>query len=258
MTELIVSRMVSKASGMPTAETGEQTVHDRQSQIQGWDQNKLNQAKIFCIGSGGLGGKELQNLARLGVGHLVFCDHDIVELPNLHTQSFYLYQKFQKKAFALFENLKAECTHTTILEAYALSFQEVIQDYPNALNDVNLILCLVDNDETRHDACRYGLEHNIPVIYSAVSKTTRNGYVFVQDGNACFNCINPRKGEQKQACREPSVIYIHTAIIGIVTFAVVSMILGWELPWNYYELFMDDESRVITRQKKDDCEVCQG
>ncbi|MBA3045315.1 MAG: hypothetical protein FP824_03795 [Euryarchaeota archaeon] len=258
MTEPTVSKMLIRAPGMAPTEMGEQDAHDRHTLINGWNQDALKGAKLVFVGVGGLGGETLEKVARLGANHLVFCDFDTINLHNMHTQPFYLSQRFQNKAFGMLENLKKVCTAPSLLEAYPMDLGSMIRDYPDAIKDANLIVCLVDNDETRRQASEYGLEHNIPVIFAAVSRTTLNGYVFIQNGRACFNCINSLKKNTKEECREPSVIYIHTAIIGIVTYAVVSLLMNWNMSWNFYELFLDSESRVLLREKRVDCEICKG
>ncbi len=254
MTDMVtISRRMIKTSGIHPEVMGEHPVHDRQSIIDNWDQNTLQNSKILCIGAGGLGGKYLQNLARMGIGHLIFCDSDFVELSNLNRQFFYEQQKTQNKAFALLDNLEKECTSQTLIEAYPEDFQELIEHHN--IPEVDLIACLVDNNQTRHDVCRYAHERGIPAIFAGVSRTSLNGYVFIQK-DACFNCIHPSKDDAKQACREPSVVYIHTAVIGICVYATAGLLMNWNIPWNHYQLFLDGESIVTKDTKRKDCEVC--
>lgn len=50
------------------------------------EQCKLFQSKVAVIGCGGLGGYVIEELARLGVGHIVAIDPDIFEEHNLNRQ----------------------------------------------------------------------------------------------------------------------------------------------------------------------------
>ena len=54
-------------------------------------QNKLLSAKVFIIGSGGLGTIVSEILIRSGVGSIFLCDDDKIEISNLHRQ--FLYQE---------------------------------------------------------------------------------------------------------------------------------------------------------------------
>ncbi len=236
----------------------------RQSQILDWNQDALSELMVFCIGCGGLGSRYLGQLARMGVGHLIFCDGDVVELSNLNRQQFYHHQLYQNKAVALYENLQQEATASTILEAYPLDFQDVMKENPDAFSGVDVLVCLVDNDETREEAARYGLAYGIPVIFSAVSRTALNGYTFVQqtsDGRSgCFRCIstnNPDRQAPAQ-CTEPSVVYIHGAVVSIAAYATTALAMKWQLKWNYYEIFLDSSSRTLVREKREDCRLCGG
>ncbi|MFO7908317.1 MAG: ThiF family adenylyltransferase [Pirellulaceae bacterium] len=49
-------------------------------------QQKLLQSRAVVIGLGGLGGFVLEQLARIGVGHIVGADHDSFEAGNLNRQ----------------------------------------------------------------------------------------------------------------------------------------------------------------------------
>lgn len=47
---------------------------------------KLKNAKVAVVGLGGVGGIAAVALARSGVGHLVICDYDVVDITNINRQ----------------------------------------------------------------------------------------------------------------------------------------------------------------------------
>ena len=60
--------------------------YQRQLLVEGWDQERLKLAKVLIVGAGGLGGIIATYLAAAGVGHILICDSDKVELSNLNRQ----------------------------------------------------------------------------------------------------------------------------------------------------------------------------
>ena len=66
---------------------------------------KLSKKSVGIAGCGGLGSNCAVALARVGVGHLVIADFDIIDRSNLNRQYFFLDQVGEKKAFALRDNL---------------------------------------------------------------------------------------------------------------------------------------------------------
>jgi thiamine biosynthesis protein ThiF, family 2 len=62
---------------------------------------KLKEGKVAIAGLGGLGSNIAVMLARIGVGHLLLVDFDIVEPSNLNRQSYYISHLGMEKTTAL-------------------------------------------------------------------------------------------------------------------------------------------------------------
>lgn len=58
-------------------------------QIQLEGQERLKQAKVLCIGAGGLGSPAIMYLAASGIGTIGIVDDDIIDLSNLQRQILY-------------------------------------------------------------------------------------------------------------------------------------------------------------------------
>ena len=197
----------------------------------------------------------------MGIGHIAVCDGDYIELSNLHTHFFYHDQVGGNKATNLAGNLTKECTHEAQIEGYAEDFPDIFSKYPHAFENSSLLLCMVDNEETRYGASKYAFEENIPAVFAAVSNTTLNGYVFVQNNqNGCFRCLwhsVTSKEKGRVVCKFPSVIYIHATMAGMVTYATTAILLDWVLQWSYFELFLNEGARTIDRvEKYENCHIC--
>jgi molybdopterin/thiamine biosynthesis adenylyltransferase len=204
----------------------------------------------------------------MGFGHIIIMDDDHVEFSNLNRQWFFWEQaeRMVNKAIGTAENLKTILINTTEVEAYPYAFQRTIVEYPGALKGCNLIFCFVDNEDTRHDVSKYCLDHEIPVIFGAVSREAINGQTFVQKpGGACLACLRDRETFKQKVetnteggtrCVDPSAIYAQTALLGICLYAGLAILMDWTLSWNVYELMLDRESYAYILPKKPNCKGC--
>jgi sulfur carrier protein ThiS adenylyltransferase len=68
--------------------------------------NRVKKGKVAVCGLGGLGSNIAIMLARIGVGHLLLVDFDIVEPSNLNRQSYYIRHLGLPKTNALKEQLQ--------------------------------------------------------------------------------------------------------------------------------------------------------
>lgn len=66
---------------------------------------KLKQGRVAIAGLGGLGSNIAVMLARIGVGHLLLVDFDLVEPSNLNRQSYYIRHLGMPKTLALEQQL---------------------------------------------------------------------------------------------------------------------------------------------------------
>ncbi len=67
---------------------------------------RLKRASVGIAGCGGLGSNAATALARVGIGHLVLVDFDVVEPSNLNRQAYFIDQIGLPKVQALKANLK--------------------------------------------------------------------------------------------------------------------------------------------------------
>ncbi len=66
---------------------------------------RVRQSTVGIAGLGGLGSSIAIALARIGVGHLILADFDVVEPSNLNRQQYFIDQLGLPKTEALFDNL---------------------------------------------------------------------------------------------------------------------------------------------------------
>ncbi len=87
---------------LPSAEEMEILLHARHTP---GVHEVVKKASVGIMGLGGLGSLVALALARLGVGHLLLVDYDVVEPSNLNRQNYFVDQIGLKKTEALRQNL---------------------------------------------------------------------------------------------------------------------------------------------------------
>jgi molybdopterin/thiamine biosynthesis adenylyltransferase/rhodanese-related sulfurtransferase len=150
-------------------------------------QEKLKNAKVLCVGLGGLGSPLLLYLAAAGVGTLGLIDDDKVELSNLQRQILYdSTQVGQEKTVAASAQLLALNPNlhvNTYTEKLSLS------NATQLIGEYDLIADGSDNFYTRyllHDVC---FELKKPYVYASASQF--QGYCSIFNGSPCFRCVFP-------------------------------------------------------------------
>lgn len=130
------------------------------------EQERLQAARVFIAGCGGIGGYCLEFLARLGVGSLTAADGDCFEPSNLNRQLLATADTLGKnKAEAAAERVRKICPET---EIRALPMMLGRENAEELLGNAELAIDALDNAESRlilAGACR---KMGIPLIHGAV------------------------------------------------------------------------------------------
>jgi molybdopterin/thiamine biosynthesis adenylyltransferase len=229
--------------------------------VRGYNQQALADSRIIQLGAGGLGGETGEALVRKGIGELLILDPDIVEPTNLNRQRFYQRDLYKNKGERLARNLAQEGYCGSLIQGYALSFQEAHEIGVDLLGTIAIVA--VDNNPTRIAASHFYSKQGIPVIFTAVSAQADHGYVFIQEpGKACFGCLFPRSiNDDTYPCPgTPAVKDILKVMGGIVSYAVDSLIMKRLRVWNYKSVFLDgtipgSDSLIEARKE---CKLCQA
>lgn len=194
-------------------------------------QRRLSQARVLLVGAGGLGSPIALYLAAAGVGTLVVCDDDVVELSNLQRQIIHTEASLGQS--------KVESARRAITE---LNPRTHVIAVPQRLNAENIDALLpgadvaidgADNFAVRYllsDAC---VKHAIPMVYGAVQRFA--GQVSVFDAGRergikpCYRCLFPEPPNPQDApnCAEAGVLGVLPGIIGLLQAnEAIKLLLG--------------------------------
>ncbi len=190
-------------------------------------QQKLSEASVLVIGSGGLGCPVLQYLSAAGVGSIGIVDFDIVDETNLQRQVLYSNNDVG--------NLKAEVAASKISELNpfisVIAFTEKFNT-SNAeaiLSKFDIVVDCTDNFESRYlinDIC---VIMNKPFVYGGIYKFEGQVSVFNYNNSATYRCAFP-ESETSQNSADCNIVGVIGTLPGIIgTYQaneVIKIILG--------------------------------
>jgi molybdopterin/thiamine biosynthesis adenylyltransferase len=189
-------------------------------------QQHLLQSTALVIGLGGLGSPAALYLAASGVGRLLLCDHDTVELGNLQRQIIHrtssLGQAKVDSAASLLRDINPEIECVTIPKRLAdEKLAELVQQ-------ADVVLDCSDNFETRYAVNRACLKYRTPLVSGAAIQFEGQVSVFDfrQKNVACYNCLFPEDSMAAELrCATTGVFSPLVGIIGAMQAAEALKIL---------------------------------
>lgn len=123
-------------------------------------QEKIKNSRVGIMGLGGLGSVCAVALARVGVGHLLIVDYDVVEPSNLNRQNYFIDQVGMKKTSAMLANL-GRINPYVVVEVVDAELTE--NSIPEIFKDVDVLVECFDGAEMKANALRTALK-NMPGI----------------------------------------------------------------------------------------------
>lgn len=190
-------------------------------------QEKLNQSRVLIVGAGGLGSPAAIYLAASGIGNLIICDGDQVDLTNLQRQIIH-----NSDSVGLAKVLSAKQSLYRINpEVNVITIQEQVdaEKLRQLTAEVDVVVDASDNFSTRHHVNQACVTHKKPLISGAAVRF--DGQVSVFDlrhaDSPCYHCLYPAiDGEQEDMpCASMGVFSPLVGIIGCMQAAETLKIL---------------------------------
>jgi len=244
--------------------SGEQTRrYSRQiviPQIQASGQERIRNAKVLCIGAGGLGSPALMYLAAAGVGTIGIVDFDTVDETNLHRQILYGQSDIGKK--------KVEVARNKIQESNPLV---TVNTYPVRINTTNvleimtaydIIIDATDNFATRYLINDAAVLLNKPYVWGSVNRFDGQAAIFWSSLGPCYRCLHPTPPAPGtvQNCAEAGVLGVLCASIASMQVnEVIKAITGiGELQIGKLMIYeaLEAEYSKIDIHKNPHCVIC--
>ena len=223
-------------------------------------QKRLKNAKVLCVGAGGLGSPALLYLAAAGVGTLGVIDFDVVDESNLQRQIIHGQSDIGRpKALSARDSIKEINPYVdVVVYEEALSNDNVMQIF----SGYDLIVDGTDNFATRYmvnDAC---VLLGKPYVWGSIYRFDGQASVFWAEYGPCYRCLYPEPPPPGMvpSCAEGGVLGVLCASIGSIQVnEAIKLITGIGEPlvgrlMVYDALEMNYRSLNI--KKDPDCPIC--
>ncbi len=223
-------------------------------------QLKLKQAKVLCIGAGGLGSPLALYLAAAGVGTLGIVDFDVVDFTNLQRQIIHStadvgrpkLQSAAEKIRAMNPEVELRTFETRLTSQNALDI----------FREFDLVVDGTDNFATRYlvnDAC---VLTGKPNVYGSIFRFEGQVSVFATENGPCYRCVYPEPPPPGlvPSCAEGGVLGVLPGLVGVMQATeAIKLILGKGEPLIGRLLLVDAlgmKFRELKLRKDPDCPVC--
>lgn len=223
-------------------------------------QLKLKQARVLCIGAGGLGAPLALYLAAAGVGTLGIVDFDEVDFTNLQRQVIHDTNDVGRP--------KLESARDTILdinpnvEVIPYETRLTSENALDIFRDFDLVADGTDNFPTRYlvnDAC---VLLGKPNVYASIFRFEGQASVFYAKEGPCYRCLYPEPPPPGlvPSCAEGGVLGVLPGIMGCIqALEAIKLILGKGEPLIGRLLIFDAlgmRFRELKLRKNPECPVC--
>ncbi len=179
-------------------------------------QKRLKNAKVLCVGAGGLGSPALMYLAAAGVGTLGIVEFDTVDESNLQRQIIHSQSDIDRpKVDSAADTVKGINPYVNVVK------HEVRLDSTNVMEifgQYDLIVDGTDNFATRYlvnDAC---VLLNKPYVWGSIYRFDGQASVFWSEHGPCYRCLYPEPPPPGMvpSCAEGGVLGVLCASIGSI------------------------------------------
>jgi len=223
-------------------------------------QKRLKNAKVLCVGAGGLGSPALLYLAAAGVGTLGVIDFDVVDESNLQRQIIHGQSDVGRpKALSARGSIKEVNPYiTVVVHEESLDSDNVMEIFAG----YDLIVDGTDNFATRYlvnDAC---VLLGKPYVWGSIYRFDGQASVFWAEYGPCYRCLYPEPPPPGMvpSCAEGGVLGVLCASIGSIQVTeAIKLItgIGESLAGRLmiYDA-LEMSYRSLNIRKDPDCAIC--
>src|SRR5712664_57932 len=223
-------------------------------------QLKLKQAKVLCIGAGGLGSPLALYLAAAGVGKLGMVDFDVVDFTNLQRQIIHGTSDVGRPKLDSARARLREVNPHIEIETYETRLTS--ENAIDLFRTYDIVADGTDNFPTRYlvnDAC---VLTGKPNVYGSIFRFEGQASVFATEEGPCYRCLYPEPPPPGlvPSCAEGGVLGILPGLVGVIQATeTIKLILGQGDSLIGRLLLVDAlgmKFRELKLRKNPDCPAC--
>src|SRR5271167_4519736 len=182
--EVVMAGIAEKVAALSNDEILRYSRHLIMPEVGMEGQLKLKQAKVLCIGAGGLGSPLALYLAAAGVGTIGIVDFDVVDFTNLQRQVIHGTSDVGRKKLDSAADRMRDINPNVQIDRYdvALSSENAL----DILSGYDLVVDGTDNFPTRYlvnDAC---VLLKKPNVYGSIFRFEGQATVFATEDGPCY------------------------------------------------------------------------
>jgi sulfur-carrier protein adenylyltransferase/sulfurtransferase len=179
-------------------------------------QKRLKNAKVLCVGAGGLGSPALMYLAAAGVGTLGIVEFDTVDESNLQRQIIHGQSDIGRpKAESARDKINEINPYVTVnIHGEPLTRDNAMQIFA----DYDLIVDGTDNFATRYLVNDAAVLLGKPYVWGSIYRFDGQASVFWSEHGPCYRCLYPEPPPPGMvpSCAEGGVLGVLCASIGSI------------------------------------------
>jgi adenylyltransferase/sulfurtransferase len=223
-------------------------------------QKRLKNAKVLCVGAGGLGSPALMYLAAAGVGTLGIVEFDTVDESNLQRQIIHGQSDIGKPKAESARNSVREINPyvNVIVHNEALTNDNVLEIFAQ----YDLIVDGTDNFATRYMVNDAAVFLKKPYVWGSIYRFDGQASVFWAEHGPCYRCLYPEPPPPGMvpSCAEGGVLGVLCASIGSIQVneaikllaGIGEPLLGRLMVYDALEMTY----RAVRIRKDPNCAVC--
>ncbi len=217
--------------------------YNRQMLLKDWNQEKLLNSTVFIAGIGALGTIIALNLAMMGVGHLILCDFDTVELSNLARQVLFEEEDIGKAKVLAAKNALKRINPTIKITTYNKKLETLER---KIFEECDVIADGLDTFEARRWLNSLCVTLNKPLVHGGMYGWMGNVQVVIPFKTPCLECHplipqqrlqkpctppgearrEERKEEEGEKEKIPTIATVSTVIAGIQSQEIIKILLS--------------------------------